>query len=64
VAREIAKHYSIHGKIRLTQFSHGGGCGCRIAQVVSQDILSRNAPQFAASVREKEVELEAFAMLN
>ncbi len=26
--------------IRLTQFSHGGGCGCKIAPSVLQDILS------------------------
>lgn len=27
--------------IRLTQFSHGGGCGCKIAPAVLQDLLSR-----------------------
>ncbi|HZQ72735.1 MAG TPA: selenide, water dikinase SelD [Burkholderiales bacterium] len=27
-------------KIRLTQFSHGGGCGCKIAPAVLSDILS------------------------
>ncbi|MDP2056133.1 MAG: selenide, water dikinase SelD, partial [Thiobacillus sp.] len=26
--------------IRLTQFSHGGGCGCKIAPAVLRDILS------------------------
>src|SRR5512143_2761548 len=26
--------------IRLTQFSHGGGCGCKIAPAVLQDILA------------------------
>ncbi|GAB2887599.1 selenide, water dikinase SelD [Uliginosibacterium flavum] len=31
-------------EIRLTQFSHGGGCGCKIAPGVLADILSR-APQ-------------------
>jgi selenide,water dikinase len=31
-------------KIRLTTFSHGGGCGCKIAPGVLSDILSR-APQ-------------------
>lgn len=31
-------------KIRLTQFSHGGGCGCKIAPGVLADILAR-APQ-------------------
>lgn len=27
--------------IRLTQFSHGGGCGCKIAPAVLQDLLAR-----------------------
>jgi selenide,water dikinase len=27
-------------KIRLTQFSHGGGCGCKIAPMVLEEILS------------------------
>ena len=27
-------------KIRLTEFSHGGGCGCKIAPAVLSDILS------------------------
>src|SRR5260221_9574257 len=27
-------------KIRLTQFSHGGGCGCKIAPAVLSEILS------------------------
>jgi len=31
-------------KIRLTQFSHGGGCGCKIAPGLLSEILSR-APQ-------------------
>ncbi|MGY4830458.1 selenide, water dikinase SelD [Sphaerotilaceae bacterium SBD11-9] len=31
-------------RIRLTSFSHGGGCGCKIAPGVLADILSR-APQ-------------------
>ncbi|MEW6253772.1 MAG: selenide, water dikinase SelD, partial [Planctomycetota bacterium] len=26
--------------IRLTQFSHGGGCGCKIAPAVLRDILA------------------------
>ncbi|MFN3715176.1 MAG: selenide, water dikinase SelD [Thiobacillus sp.] len=30
--------------IKLTQFSHGGGCGCKIAPAVLKDILSRSAP--------------------
>jgi selenide,water dikinase len=28
------------GKIRLTQFSHGGGCGCKIAPAVLTEILA------------------------
>ena len=32
-------------RIRLTSFSHGGGCGCKIAPGVLQDILGKsNAP--------------------
>ena len=27
--------------VRLTQLSHGGGCGCKIAPAVLQDILSK-----------------------
>src|ERR1051325_1700279 len=27
-------------KIRLTQFSHGGGCGCKIAPAVLSEILA------------------------
>lgn len=30
--------------IKLTQFSHGGGCGCKIAPAVLKDILSQSAP--------------------
>ncbi|MDR2925934.1 MAG: selenide, water dikinase SelD [Azoarcus sp.] len=29
------------GTIRLTQFSHGGGCGCKIAPAVLSEMLSR-----------------------
>lgn len=29
-------------KIRLTQFSHGGGCGCKIAPKVLEEILASN----------------------
>jgi selenide,water dikinase len=36
-------------RIRLTQFSHGGGCGCKIAPAVLSEILAatpvRNLPQ-------------------
>jgi selenide, water dikinase len=28
--------------LRLTQFSHGGGCGCKIAPALLQDILARS----------------------
>lgn len=31
---------SIDSKIRLTQFSHGGGCGCKISPTVLREILS------------------------
>jgi selenide,water dikinase len=31
-------------KMRLTQFSHGGGCGCKIAPGVLEQILSKSAP--------------------
>ena len=30
--------------LRLTSFSHGGGCGCKIAPGVLQEILGRAAP--------------------
>jgi selenide,water dikinase len=30
--------------LRLTQFSHGGGCGCKIAPAVLQQIIARSAP--------------------
>ncbi len=30
--------------VRLTEFSHGGGCGCKIAPGVLQEILAHNAP--------------------
>jgi selenide,water dikinase len=31
-------------QVRLTQFSHGGGCGCKIAPGVLEQILSRSGP--------------------
>lgn len=31
-------------QVRLTQFSHGGGCGCKIAPGVLEQILARSAP--------------------
>jgi selenide,water dikinase len=30
--------------VRLTQFSHGGGCGCKIAPGVLEQILAKSAP--------------------
>lgn len=33
--------------IRLTEFSHGGGCGCKIAPSVLSDILAQLPKQFA-----------------
>ncbi len=35
--------------LRLTQFSHGGGCGCKIAPGVLQQILARPAPRCCRS---------------
>jgi selenide, water dikinase len=32
-------------EIKLTKFSHGGGCGCKIAPAVLQEILKTNIPQ-------------------
>ena len=31
-------------QLRLTQFSHGGGCGCKIAPGVLEQILAKGAP--------------------
>jgi selenide,water dikinase len=31
-------------QVRLTQFSHGGGCGCKIAPGVLEQILARSVP--------------------
>ena len=33
-------------QVRLTQFSHGGGCGCKIAPGVLEQILAKSAPAF------------------
>src|SRR5512143_4199864 len=30
--------------VRLTQFSHGGGCGCKIAPAVLEQIISKAGP--------------------
>ena len=35
--------------VRLTQFSHGGGCGCKIAPAVLEQILSKVSPGLAPS---------------
>ncbi|MEO8137928.1 MAG: AIR synthase related protein, partial [Betaproteobacteria bacterium] len=32
--------------IRLTQFSHGGGCGCKIAPAVLEQIIGKAGPGF------------------
>jgi len=31
-------------QIRLTQFSHGGGCGCKMSPAILQQILARSLP--------------------
>ena len=33
--------------VRLTQFAHGGGCGCKVAPSVLREILARSAPGLA-----------------
>src|SRR6266545_3597025 len=35
--------------IRLTRFSHGGGCGCKIAPGVLQEILAKASPGLVPS---------------
>lgn len=35
--------------IRLTQFSHGGGCGCKIAPRVLREIIAKSAPSVVPS---------------
>ena len=37
---------SLPAPLRLTSFSHGGGCGCKIAPGVLSDILKSTAPGF------------------
>jgi selenide,water dikinase len=37
---------SLPAPLRLTSFSHGGGCGCKIAPGVLSDILKASAPGF------------------
>jgi selenide,water dikinase len=32
--------------LRLTEFSHGGGCGCKIAPAVLQQIIAKAGPSF------------------
>ena len=38
----MRKFYAMNApeKIRLTEFSHGGGCGCKIAPAVLSEILA------------------------
>jgi selenide,water dikinase len=36
--------------VQLTRFSHGGGCGCKIAPGVLSEILARSAPALAGVV--------------
>jgi len=33
-----------HPPLRLTEFSHGGGCGCKIAPAVLQQIIAKSGP--------------------
>lgn len=33
--------------VRLTQLSHGGGCGCKIAPAVLRELLSKSGPAAA-----------------
>src|SRR5213593_346603 len=35
---------AVGNPVRLTQFSHGGGCGCKIAPGVLEQILAKSAP--------------------
>ncbi len=35
-------------QIRLTQFSHGGGCGCKIAPKVLEEMLASTSEQFTS----------------
>jgi selenide,water dikinase len=35
--------------LRLTSFSHGGGCGCKIAPAVLQQIIAKGAPSLVPS---------------
>jgi len=41
---DVAVNASDPVPLRLTSFSHGGGCGCKIAPGVLQEILGRAAP--------------------
>ncbi|MEP6942838.1 MAG: selenide, water dikinase SelD [Betaproteobacteria bacterium] len=40
----IARQEANAGELRLTQFSHGGGCGCKIAPATLREILHKSAP--------------------
>jgi selenide,water dikinase len=35
-------------EIKLTQFSHGSGCGCKVAPAVLEEILKETGPAFSA----------------
>ena len=42
---------SVLEKIRLTEFSHGGGCGCKIAPAVLSRLLANvSLPMFPADL--------------
>ncbi|HMK02657.1 MAG TPA: selenide, water dikinase SelD [Ferruginibacter sp.] len=40
---EGKEHSSLEGAIKLTQYSHGAGCGCKIAPKVLDEILKSNS---------------------
>src|SRR4030065_1822910 len=45
----VAMNAAAHAPVRLTEFSHGGGCGCKIAPGVLSELLAatpmRNLPK-------------------
>ena len=40
----ISMRAPVSTPLRLTQFSHGGGCGCKIAPALLQQILGKAGP--------------------
>jgi len=40
----MSKHESSVSPVRLTELAHGGGCGCKIAPGVLEQILAKSAP--------------------